>query len=297
MNIRAGSLLFASVLLVTACTTASLHELRQTTLTGDPFQVALAKEYLAFAESEAKQYDWASSKHFADKGLKAAYKQQVEPEPVEAWDIGEQHVAQLTTARQQLLSAMTPEKIVENPQLAARAQFFFDCWLEQQQEAWQEDDIASCREGFYRSVRAMMAVPEEPEEEPAIEAKPAPVPQTPLASPIFSSSYIVFFEFDKYVLTPEAISIVNTVANDLKASNEQEYEVILNGHADRAGSPEYNLRLSQRRAEAVKAALVERGIPANRIQYFAFGETDPRIPTPDNKREKANRRVEIFFNQ
>lgn len=284
MKLRAPFTLAASLFLVTACTTASLEELRRTTPTGDAYQAALAKEYLAFSESEAKQYDWGVSKHFADKGLKAAYGQSVPPELVGAWDIEPQYRAQLDAARTDLMAVLTEENMLAKPVLAARAQFFFDCWLEQQEEAWQEDDITSCREGFYRSVRALMDVPE-PAPEPVVEPM------------IFSSSYIVFFEWDKYVLTADAISVVNTVAEDLTASGEQNYEVILNGHADRSGSAEYNLKLSKKRAEAVKAALIERGVAAERIQYYAFGESDNRIPTSDATREQANRRVEIFFNQ
>lgn len=287
MNLRALSSFVAPLLLLGACTTASLEELRTTQLSGDPFKIALAKEYLAFAESEARQYDWGSSQYFADKGLKAAYNQQVDPELVESWDIGEQHVAQLTTAREQLISTLTAEKVAEKPQLAASAQYFFDCWLEQQQEAWQEDDISACREGFYRSMRGLIETPKAEIE-----------PTTELATPqISSSAYLVFFEFDKYTLTNEAITVVNTVADDLKASNVVNYEIVLNGHADSAGSVEYNLKLSQKRAEAVKAALMERGIPEQRIQYFAFGESDPRIATADNTPKRVNRRVEIFFNQ
>lgn len=277
------SSLIATLLLVSACTTASLHELRQATPQGTPFQTALAQEYLAFAESEMRQYDWGSSKLFADKGLKAAYGQDVPPETVEAWDIPEAAVGELVTARDQLAGVLTPENATAQPVLTARAQFFYDCWLEQQEEAWQEDDIASCREGFYRSVKTLIGVP-----------APEPVEAEPM---VFSSAYIVFFEWDKYVLTAEATGIVDTAARDLLASGEENYEVVLNGHADRSGSAEYNLKLSQKRAEAVKAALVERGVKADAIQYYAFGESDPRIPTADKQREPANRRVEIFFNQ
>ncbi|MCH2547970.1 MAG: OmpA family protein, partial [Alphaproteobacteria bacterium] len=281
--------LIASLCLLTACTTASLEELRRTTPTGDAFQAALAQEYLAFSESEARQYDWSSSKRFADKGLKSAYGQPVAPENIAAWKIGGAFVNELSNAREQLMGVLTPELTTAYPQLTARAQFFYDCWLEQQEEAWQEDDITSCREGFYRSVKTLLATMEpEPQAEPMAE---------PVAPMIFSSSYIVFFEWNKFVLTTDAIGIINTVADDLKTSQEEKYEVILNGHADRSGTPEYNLQLSKKRAEAVKAALIERGIPAERIQYYAFGETDNRIPTKDNIREHANRRVEIFFNQ
>lgn len=275
----------ASLLLVTACTTASLEELRRTTPSGDPFHAALSQEYLAFAESEATQYDWGSSKHFADKGLAAAYGRDVAPEDPAEWGIEEQYMSALLGARDQLLSVMTPDTVNAQPATAARAMFFYDCWVEQQEEAWQVDDITSCREGFYRAVRTLAGAPE---------PEPEPEDLTPL---IFSSSYILFFNFDEYVLTPEAEGILDTVADDLKTSGEEVYEVILNGHADRSGNVEYNLRLSQKRAEAAKAGLITRGIPEDYIRYYAFGETDNRIPTPDAKTERANRRVEIFFNQ
>lgn len=274
-----------SLLLITACTTASLEELRRTEPTGDAYLGALSQEYLAFAESEAKQYDWGSSKHFADKGLMAVYGQDVAPEDPAAWGIDDAFMPQLSAAREQLIGVLTPENRSSQPLVSARALFFYDCWVEQQEEAWQEDDIASCREGFYRSVKTLAGAPV---------AEPEPMDLTPL---IFSSSYIVFFEWDKYVLTEEAKAILDTVSTDLKASGEDVYEVILHGHADRSGNVDYNLRLSQKRAEAVKAGLIERGIPEEYIRYYAFGETDNRIPTQDKKREGANRRVEIFFNQ
>lgn len=281
--------LAAMLLLVSACTTASLEELRRTTPTGDPFQSALSQEYLAFSESEATQYDWGTSKHFADKGLKAAYGQNVAPEDPAEWGIREQYMPELLDAREQLLRILTPNAASAQPVVAARAQFFYDCWVEQQEEEWQEDDITSCREGFYRSVRTLAGAP-------AV-AAPQPQVQEDLSPLIFSSSYILFFDLDKSVLTEEAESILNTVADDLKASEEEVYEVILHGHADRSGNVEYNLQLSQKRAEAVKNGLVERGIPAEYIRYYAFGETDNRVPTQDKKPEHANRRVEIFFNQ
>lgn len=277
--------LAASLLLVTACTTASLEELRRTEPSGDPYHAALSQEYLAFAESEARQYDWGVSKYFADKGLKAAYGQPITPEDPAAWGIREQYMPELTDARSLLLDALSPRAISSQPEVAARAVFFYDCWIEQQEEEWQEDDITSCKEGFYRSVKTLVGAPV---------AEPEPQDLTPL---IFSSSYILFFDWNKYVLNQEAINILDTVAVDLQAIEEEVYEVVLHGHADRSGNVEYNLQLSQKRAEAVKAGLVERGVPAEYIRYYAFGETDNRIPTSDNQREGANRRVEIFFNQ
>lgn len=269
-----------------ACTTASLEELRQTTPSGSPFQAALAAEYLAFSESEAHQYDWADSKHFADKGLKAAYGKEVEPEHVGDWRIAPEQAIVLTAARGELMAALHSGVKAAKPQLAARAQFFYDCWVEQQEEAWQEDDITSCKVGFYHALKEMTAQP------PAAHPMAEPEITKPL---IFSSSYIVFFEWNKAAVTAEAMQIIQTVAADLHGVTN--YEVVLHGHADRSGDAAYNLKLSKARAEAVKAELVRLGIPAGNIRYYAFGESDTRVPTANGVRNRANRRVEIFFEE
>ena len=67
------------------------------------------------------------------------------------------------------------------------------------------------------------------------------------------------------------------------------------GHADRSGTPQYNQRLSQRRADAVRAYLSGRGIPDGVIATEAFGESRPRVDTADGVREVQNRRVEVLY--
>ncbi|HAD86247.1 MAG TPA: hypothetical protein DCG48_02695, partial [Rhodospirillaceae bacterium] len=67
------------------------------------------------------------------------------------------------------------------------------------------------------------------------------------------------------------------------------------GHADRSGTDAYNLRLSQRRAESVKAELNRLGIPSGEILTRWKGEREPLVQTPDGAREPQNRRVEIIL--
>ena len=67
------------------------------------------------------------------------------------------------------------------------------------------------------------------------------------------------------------------------------------GHADRSGTPQYNQRLSQRRADVVASELVKQGIAKEDISVTAFGETKPLVPTADGVREPQNRRVEIVL--
>ncbi|MDB5366797.1 MAG: hypothetical protein JWM77_2724 [Rhodospirillales bacterium] len=106
-------------------------------------------------------------------------------------------------------------------------------------------------------------------------------------------SYLVFFDFDRSDLTPEASNIVRTAADNAKSGNVTRIEVT--GHADRSGSDQYNLRLSQRRAQTVQAELVRDGIPADQISVQAKGESQPLVPTADGVREPQNRRVEIVY--
>ena len=71
--------------------------------------------------------------------------------------------------------------------------------------------------------------------------------------------------------------------------------MIIRGHTDRAGSEAYNMRLSQRRAEAVAAYLASHGIDTSAMAVDWFGETKPMVATPDGVPEQANRRAEIEF--
>jgi len=71
--------------------------------------------------------------------------------------------------------------------------------------------------------------------------------------------------------------------------------MIITGSADRTGSAEVNLDLSQRRAFTVLKALLDRGIPAERFQIFAKGVTDLPVPTDPGVAESRNRRVDITW--
>jgi outer membrane protein OmpA-like peptidoglycan-associated protein len=105
--------------------------------------------------------------------------------------------------------------------------------------------------------------------------------------------YIVFFEWDKSDITPEASGILdNAISNYQNCGNAS---VMLAGHADRSGSATYNVGLSQRRADSVKAYMTGKGIPDSVITTQAFGESKPRVETADGVRELQNRRVEITY--
>ncbi len=290
MSVLKRVVALACVLVLGGCGFGNLDKLKRTTPVADPFNRTLSQEYLAFSESEATQYDWMDSAYFAEKGLKAAYGHQTEPENINNWDLPPNIVPTIRDARKQLVDVLKSNAAQHQPEKAAKAQFLFDCWVEQQEENWQTEEIAACRESFYEALDGLSNGGGEPAPEPVAEA-PAPTQ----AASADGLSYMVFFEHNSSTLTPEANHILDSIIGDIKKLPA--YEVVLNGHTDTSGSQQYNLGLSKKRAQVVKDTLIRGGVLAEYIILFAFGETDLREPTADGVRDPANRRVEIFVSQ
>ena len=242
---------------------------------GTTFPSNLAAEYRALAESEAAQYDWIDSDHFSNKGLAAAGGGAVAPDPVESRYIPATKQGELSAARQRLLAALDGGGRDRAPAIAARAQSRYDCWLEQQEENWQAEDIATCRSQFLAAMNELEARPVAP-------AQPTAVP---------GREYRVYFDFDKATITPEGQQIINQVAQSVRGGGTARVELV--GKADRSGTDQYNQRLSERRARAVQDALIAAGLPRNALTSRAVGAREPPVPTPDGVREPRNRVVEV----
>ncbi len=127
---------------------------------------------------------------------------------------------------------------------------------------------------------------------PAPAPAPAPLPPCPPAA-ITPGPFLVFFDWDKSLITAEAAQILDRAAEQYAATGQT--SVALAGHADKSGKDDYNVRLSQRRADAVKAYMATKGVPDSVITTEAFGESRPLVDTADGVREPQNRRVEITF--
>jgi iron complex outermembrane receptor protein len=127
-------------------------------------------------------------------------------------------------------------------------------------------------------------------ESPAAPYVPPPV-QVP--SQAVAHSYLVFFDFNKSDLTPQAAAIVDQAAKN--AAPAKATELVVTGHTDTVGSDAYNLRLSRRRAESVGAELEKQGVPSSEIEIVAKGKHDLLVPTAEGVREPRNRRVTIVY--
>ncbi|WP_047867239.1 OmpA family protein, partial [Sphingomonas paucimobilis] len=121
---------------------------------------------------------------------------------------------------------------------------------------------------------------------------PPPAPEPVVCSP---GPFIVFFEWDKSDITPEAASILDNAITQYQSCGNA--RVMVAGFTDTSGTPRYNMGLSQRRADAVKAYMTSRSIPDGSITTEAFGEQRDklRVQTADGVREVQNRRVEITY--
>jgi OOP family OmpA-OmpF porin len=144
----------------------------------------------------------------------------------------------------------------------------------------------------------------EPPAEPAPVVKPPPPvrPQPPAIRAVLQTD--AYFDFDKAILKPEGKAKLDEFVAKMQEYTQVDV-LLVTGHADRIGTDAYNMRLSQRRADAVKSYMVSKGVASQRIETDAKGESEPvvecaHIKGPENRHNKAlieclapNRRVVV----
>jgi len=273
-------------LLMAACTSNVDQVQRVQPQGGDEFSRALTREYQELSADQWRwQYDWSDADYFARKGLVTARGEPLPPEsPEKGWRtfvVTDDLIAERT----RLVNALQAGAASKAPDLAARAQSRYDCWVGNaadpylaEEGAWFREKVLVCRDEFKTAMNDLEA-----QMRPAAAGAPAMPPR--------EQSYLVFFEFDRAELTPEATRVVQRALSTYRAGGAP--RIVVTGHADRAGPPSHNDALSKRRAAQVRDALVKAGVPANQIVTQARGENAPLLPTPDGVAEPQNRRVEI----
>lgn len=121
-------------------------------------------------------------------------------------------------------------------------------------------------------------------------------PNTPIGVAVDSRgcwtyAAVVLFDFDRAEIKSEAHPILNEASDILKKNPEINFEV--DGHTDNIGPAEYNMKLSERRANAVMEYFVSRGIDSNRLTTKSFGFTKPAASNDTREGRAKNRRVEL----
>ncbi len=284
----------------------SLQRLRNAEPVISEFHIYLAREYLDFSEAEAENYDWKDSFRFSRKGLKVSQGINSGPEDLSFWSITSDVKPVLEQARSSLLKVLTPRAVIDYPKESARAQFLFDCWVEQQEENWQDSHIIYCREEFYSVMDKLSGiVAQNIEEERAavamqaardvefarqevsthIKSRRSKGPATKLKTDI------VYFKFDSYLLSDAGKRQIVDVA--VRLQKVSDYNIMLNSYSDKPGGEKYNIMLSKKRAIVVKKNLIKEGVDREKIMIFAFGENDQRVATKGDGKERENRVTEI----
>ena len=104
---------------------------------------------------------------------------------------------------------------------------------------------------------------------------------------------VIYFDYDQAEIKPEFTQVVQ--AHGQRLASNASMQVRLEGHTDERGSREYNIGLGERRAQAVRRALMLAGAQASQITTVSYGEERPAATGSDEESWRLNRRVEIVY--
>ncbi|WP_343630273.1 outer membrane protein OmpA [Roseateles sp.] len=162
------------------------------------------------------------------------------------------------------------------------------CWRD---AFWTPATAAKDCDGALKPVVAPVVAPPPPAPPAAVTPPPPPPPVAKPSSEKVTYAADAFFDFDKSVLKPEAKSKLDDLVSKTGDINLE--VIIAVGHTDSVGTDAYNQKLSVRRAEAVKAYLVSKGLEKNRVYTEGKGKKQPIADNKTAEGRAKNRRVEI----
>lgn len=243
-------------------------------ISGGDFNAHLAREYQRRTGVEKNvDYEWVHAGRLARKGYAAMRGETVLPWDPAGWNVRSSDLPELAAARARLMSALDGGGRANFPEPCAKAQVYYDGWLEQAHD----NDFGS---GFEGPVQPDYVAAE----------KAAFYDIIPFCEGIIDpNKFVLYFGWDKFNLTEAARQLIGEIASVVEQFNAS--TVTLEGHTDTSGSARYNMGLSEKRARAVAGALQERGVVVTGVRWF--GEEHPAVPTGDSVREPLNRRVEV----
>jgi OOP family OmpA-OmpF porin len=238
-----------------------------------------------------------------------AYGQESLPENPINWKIPNEHHSFAANYFNRLTYLLTRKDLRHKfPEQLASAQFNYDCWLEEQEENWQEDDINICKADLIKHVTFLekhsqdnktstskkITQPQKMEQrknnknitkkpqkivqnEPKTTQKASKKARAPVHD-MMQQQAKIFFEFNNTELNPAAKHNLDRILGGL----EQADSVTLNSFTKIKGDEFHNMKLSRQRAMIVKDYLKNKGINDNKIDIFAYGE-DEKSYNENNK--------------
>jgi len=245
------SYLVLSTALVMGGCTPDLDVLENTSpKAGDAFTAALTENYKELGQQNRNDLDLKDADEFGRKGLAAASGAYVQPlDPTRGGEVTGGRAQELANARAKLGEFFAMGLSNQFPKEMADAQVNYDCWVDETGDDAVNRNV-QCKDKFW-SVMHQIEV---------------------LSG--YNGGNAVFFGSNSSQLDKQDHAVLNRVANQFK--NSYARQVVLVGHTDPVGSRAHNLKLSQKRANHVKQALVSKGVPAAAIQVVAEGEDGNR---------------------
>jgi outer membrane protein OmpA-like peptidoglycan-associated protein len=244
-----------------------LQKVTGMTPTGSEFNRALFSEYLTLSRDEYNQGDYRDSDLYAVRARSSGQGAAVEPQQIAERQLPADKAPELASSRSRLVAALNNGSRERLPRDAAQAQAKFDCWMEQQEENRQPNDVAACRSAFLTALAKIEVVPPPPPEK-----------------------FTIYFDLNKATLSADAQRRVSDIVSRARALNAK--SIAVEGYTDRSGSDKHNLQLSQKREAMVHEAIHKAGLNA-RITGQSYGEDRPAVATADGAREAQNRRVVV----
>ena len=171
-------------------------------------------------------------------------------------------------------------------------------WVDAGQMVWKDGSGMCWKAGYWTPAMAIEECDPDLMKKPMRAAAPAPAPKPKAKTLTITSTQL--FAFNKSTLSNEAKSRLDReVLGRLDEFATIQF-INVYGHTDRIGSAQYNQKLSERRAEAVKSYLVSKGVRTSQIETYGYGKTSPVKSCPGNMSRKAlidclapNRRVVV----
>jgi OmpA-OmpF porin, OOP family len=282
------------VLLVTTVSGCSLSYDRAVGMRpeGSDFNKALHAGYVKLARAELDELDLEDTDAFALRALRSGRGEAVAPEDISRRKLPDDKITELTEARTRLVSTLNETVRARHPKTAAQTQLAFECWMQEQEENFQPNDISACRDRFTRLMASIEARGNAGASRPlATRLRAIPASATLKRDDIAQTGFVVLFDLDSAKLSEDGARILDDAVATAKRLGAAMVRIA--GHADRSGTRPHNARLSLRRADIVADAFTAAGIDGSAIRMEALGEDNPVVPTPDGMVEPRNRRVEI----
>lgn len=290
MNKMTVIMVGAVSLVLAGCASSRIPDIKMNPPAGEAFEIGLHQGYVKLAEMEAAEYDWGDADTFANRADAISSGAKVGPEEISSRELPADRVNTLTAVRGRLMAALNAGGATVLPKEAANAQVMFDCWMQEQEENFQPEDIAACRASFVASIEKLEAALKPAAPAPA----PAPAPMK-AEMPALPAPMVVYFGFDSADLDGVAAATVDQAVKAFKLTKAT--KIMVRGYTDASGASAYNTALSELRVAVVLGALMDRGLNDKQLTPLSYGEKNQAVKTDDGMKEGKNRRVELNFHR